>query len=149
MSMTLFEALRDDHALQRGLMRQLAGTRGNSPRRALLWGRLKDELAAHAKAEEHHLYVPLTEHARSQDRARQSIAEHHELDELVAALDATDMASPVWLSRARHLCGRVEHHLTEEERQVFPLAAEVLDAGDTLRFAEDYLQAMQDGRHAA
>lgn len=149
MSMTLFEALRDDHALQRGLMRQLTGTRGNSPRRALLWGQLKDELAAHAKAEERHLYVPLIEHDLTQDKARHSIAEHHELDELVAALDETDMASPVWLSRAKHLFERVEHHLTEEERQVFPLAGKVLDERDKQRFAEDYLQAMQDERRAA
>ena len=149
MSMTLFEALRDDHALQRGLMRQLGGTRGNSPRRALLWAQLKDELAAHAKAEERHLYVPLIEHDLTQDKARHSIAEHHELDELVAALDDTDMASPVWLTRARHLFGRVEHHLTEEERQVFPLAGKVLDDGDKRRFAEEYLQAMQDERRAA
>ena len=149
MSMTLFEALRDDHALQRGLMCQLTGTRGNSPRRALLWGQLKDELAAHAKAEERHLYVPLIEHDLTQDKARHSIAEHHELDELVAALDETDMASPVWLSRAKHLFERVEHHLTEEERQVFPLAGKVLDERDKQRFAEDYLQAMQDERRAA
>lgn len=149
MSMTLFEALRDDHALQRGLMEQLAGTRGNSPRRALLWSQFKDELAAHARAEERHLYVPLIEHDLTQEKARHSIAEHHELDELVAAIDDTDMASPAWLSRARHLFERVEHHLTEEEREVFPLAGKVLDDRDKYRFAEDYLQAMQDERRAA
>ena len=149
MSMTLFEALRADHALQRGLIRELATTRADSPRRALLWEQLKDELCAHARAEERHLYVPLTAHESAAAQARHNIAEHHELDQLVADLDSTNMGSETWLERARYLFARVERHLQHEEDEIFALAARVLGDRDRFRYAEGYIEAMREERHAA
>ena len=149
MSQTIFEALRDDHDRQRALVRQLGDTQGDSPRRQALFAELKHELSSHAAAEERHFYVPLIDSDLTQDKARHSIAEHHELDQLVDELEAMDMAGSGWLNRARTLFERIEHHLLEEEREVFQLAGKALDESDKHRLASDYRSAMEASRKEA
>lgn len=99
--MTVFEALRADHDVQRGLVASLVDTSGDSASRRRLFDKLKAELTAHAAAEERHFYVPLMQDDLTIEKARHSIAEHHELDELVEELESTDMGSAGWLATAR------------------------------------------------
>lgn len=145
---TIFEALREDHELQRALIRQLTRTEGDSVTRRRLFDTLKLELSAHAAAEERHFYVPLFESDMTQDQARHGVAEHHELDELVEELDGMDMASSGWLKRARHLFERVEHHLAEEEREFFPLAGKVLAERSKTTLAKDYRRETEQQRQS-
>jgi len=124
--MNIFEALRKDHDTQRELADALIETHGDSPERDDLFARLKNELAAHADAEERHFYIPLMQHDLTQEKSRHSVAEHHELDELVEELEATDTSSPGWLVTAKKLHHKVFHHLAEEEHEVFQLAGKAL-----------------------
>lgn len=143
---TIFHALRRDHDLQRELICQLMLTEGDSPLRRQLYARLRQELAAHAAAEERCFYARLMQHDLTLGTSRHGVAEHHELDELVARLDETDMGSSGWLNRARHLFERVEHHLAEEERSVFQLAGKVMAEQQKLDLAADYVDAMHRQR---
>jgi len=145
---TIFEALREDHELQRALIRQLARTEGDSSTRRRLFETLKLELSAHAAAEERHFYLPLFESDLSQDKARHGVAEHHELEELVEELESIDMASSAWLKRARHLFERIEHHLAEEEHEFFPLAGKVLAEPSKARLAQDYRRETEQQRQS-
>ena len=83
--MNIFEALREDHQTQRSLADILIKTSGDSDGRAEIFAKLKAELSAHAAAEERHFYVPLMRDDMTQEKARHSVAEHHELDLLVYA----------------------------------------------------------------
>ena len=113
---TIFEALRSDHETQRTLIDLLTKTEGASEGREELFARLKEELTAHAAAEERYFYVPLMQHDLTQDQARHSVAEHKELDDFVEQLERYDMTAPQWLITARELADRLVHHLDEEER---------------------------------
>ncbi len=124
---TIFEAIRQDHETQRTLVDQLVKTEGESGSRKELFADLRVELEAHAAAEERFFYVPLMEHDRSQDKARHSVAEHHELDELIEQLEGYDMSGPQWIQTFRDLADRLTHHLDEEEAEVYPVAGQVLD----------------------
>ena len=84
--MTIFEALRADHDTQRTLIDLLCKTEGDSEGRQELFDKVRLELSAHAKAEERHFYVPLMEVDMTQEKARHSVAEHHELDEMIEEL---------------------------------------------------------------
>lgn len=125
--MTIFEALRDDHDSQRTLIEILLKTEGDSDGRREVFDRLRTALEAHAAAEERHFYAPLMQHDVTQDAARHSVAEHHELDELIEQLEGYDMSASQWLVTARELGERLVHHLDEEEAEVFPVAGRVLD----------------------
>ena len=136
--MTIFEALRSDHDIQRMLTAQLIETQGDSGVRSWLFEQIKTELKAHAAAEERCFYVPLLAHDRTQEKSRHSIAEHHKLDALLAQLETTDLSSPGWISLAKELHHLVHHHLAEEEHEVFQAGGEVLGEDEKQALAVEY-----------
>ena len=141
--MTIFEALREDHDTQRTLADLLVQTHGDSEGREELFGRFKTALQKHAAAEERHFYIPLMEHDLTQETARHSIAEHHEIDELIAELEGLDFSAPHWLGSARKLTELVTHHLAEEEQGVFQRAGRVLSESQKASLAQSYRQEMK------
>ena len=147
---TVFEALRADHQTQRDLVAQLVETEGDSDDRADLFDRLRVELVAHADAEGRFFYIPMMEFDRTQEKARHSVAEHHELDELVEELQETDLSSPHWIATAEKLEHDLVHHLDEEEQEVFQMAGKVLTETQKTELAKSYNGEInrQRGQHA-
>ncbi|AWX43197.1 hypothetical protein HME9304_00184 [Flagellimonas maritima] len=141
---TIFEALRVDHDKQRSLLDKLVNTTGDSEDRNTLYGKLKEQLEQHADAEERFFYKPLISADITQEKARHSIAEHHEIDELLEELDDTEYSSPAWLVTAKKLKEKVEHHLDEEEQEVFQLAGKALKDNQKKDLAVSYENYMKD-----
>lgn len=144
--MNIFEALRQDHDIQRSLLNELVDTSGDTENRKYLFEKLKKELEIHADAEERFLYIPLIKHDSTQEKARHSIAEHHEIDELIERLEATDFDSTGWLTIAKSLQHKVEHHLEEEEHEVFQMAGKALSEKEKTTLAKDYRGDMVTNR---
>ncbi len=144
--MNIFEALRSDHDLQRSLLDDLVNTSGDTEKRDQTFEELKKELAIHADAEERHFYVPLIDSDKTQEKARHSIAEHHEIDELIEELEDTEYSSSSWLKIAKQLKEKVEHHLDEEEHEVFQMAGKVLSEKQKSNLAKDYSSHMENNR---
>ncbi len=144
--MTIFEALRADHETQRTLADLLTKTKGDSDGRNELFARLKRELEAHAGAEERYFYVPLMEHDLTQEKARHSVAEHKELDDLVEKLEEYDMSGSQWLQTAEELAHLLTHHLDEEEQEVFQLAGKALSEAEKTSLAGEYDADMERRR---
>ncbi len=144
--MNIFEALRTDHDKQRELVDALVETHGDSEERDHLFAKLKTELKAHAAAEERCFYIPLMEDDFTQEKSRHSVAEHHEIDEMIEKLEETDYSSPGWLVEAKNLHHRVYHHLKEEEHEVFQMAGKVLTDTQKTSLATDYGQTMTEQR---
>lgn len=124
--MKIYEAIRNDHDIQRNLLKKLVETSGDSDKRNEIFYNLKKELDLHANAEERHFYKPLIPTDMMQEHARHGIAEHHEIDELIEQLEKTEMDSSAWLKIAKNLKEKVEHHLEDEERTFFQLSGKVL-----------------------
>lgn len=146
--MNIFDAIRTDHETQRTIVDLLVETEGASDGRTELFERLRTELEAHAGAEERHFYVPLMEYDETQDNARHSVAEHHELDEYLEQLSSYDMSAPQWLITARELRERLLHHLDEEEREVFPVAGRVLGDAQKDQLGSEYTDDIERRRSA-
>jgi hypothetical protein len=138
--------LREDHVIQRDLATRLIETHGNSDARKRLFQELKLEMMSHEKAEERYFYIPLLESDLTQEKARHSISEHHELDEFVEDLEGMDFGSPGWLVTAKKLEARLHHHLDEEEHQIFQLAGKALSEKAKLSLAKEYRKLMEEER---
>ncbi len=143
---TIFEAIREDHDLQRSLLDQLVSTSGDTQTRKVLFDKLKLELEEHANAEERHFYKPLISTDSMQGQARHGIAEHHEIDDLIAQLEQTEMDSSAWLKIAKNLKEKVEHHLVDEEHTFFQMAGKVFDEKEKSQLAEKYTSYMSEHR---
>ncbi|HZK07688.1 MAG TPA: hemerythrin domain-containing protein [Bacteroidales bacterium] len=142
--MKIFDELVKDHKTQRTLADQLLETHGESPERKKLYKELKKELKIHEQSEERYFYIPLMEVDKSQEQARHSVAEHHEIDELVEKIDETEMSSSAWLAHFKELHELVNHHLDEEEEEVFPLAKKVLNDKEIESLGREYRKMMEE-----
>lgn len=135
---TIYEALKSDHDEHRSLLENLAETQGDSKERRKLWRKLYYEVSAHAAAEELAFYSLLISDTEGQSEARHSIAEHEELDDIIQELNDMDMSSPGWLIRLKTLKERYEHHIDEEEEDIFPVARKIIGDDTGGRIAADF-----------
>ncbi|KPM89247.1 hemerythrin domain-containing protein [Vibrio alginolyticus] len=138
----IFDVLKESHEKQRLLLDALMETSGDSPAREEFYHNLKEELEQHAAAEERFFYAPLIDSDKTIDLTRHGIAEHHEIDEVIAQLDATDMSSPAWLNLMKTLRHKVLHHLEEEEQRFFQLAGKVMTDKQKMKLADGYVEEM-------
>lgn len=141
MSMTIFEALRQSHEIQREWCTRLTRTQASNPTGRLdAFRTLKLELAAHAASEERFLYAPILMDDSGLQSARHALSEHHELDELVEALGKLDPKKKPFGDKAKELAEEVRHHLKEEERGFFKVSGKILSATQKEKLARQYLK---------
>lgn len=140
---TVFEALREDHDTQRTLMDILVKTEGASEGREEVYPRLKKELESHAFAEEKAFYSVLMARENTVEKARHSVAEHKEIDDVIEQLEGLEHSSPQWLPTMKKLQHLVEHHLDEEEHEVFQMAGKVLSETEKTSLASEYRAAKE------
>ncbi|WEK59386.1 MAG: hemerythrin domain-containing protein [Candidatus Brevundimonas phytovorans] len=126
----IFGRLVEDHDRHRALLAMMHETQPGSAEREGLFEELVYELKAHAAAEEQALWSSVLRNPATTDFARHAIAEHKEIDELLADLAARDMASPGWLRRFAALRDEYLHHIREEEQEQFVAAEEALTPAD-------------------
>ncbi|MGE3645784.1 MAG: hemerythrin domain-containing protein [Beijerinckiaceae bacterium] len=127
--MNIYERIEKDHLRHRELLDQIAETSGDSAERRGLWREFYNDVKAHAAAEEETFYAALMVETWGQDKARHSVSEHKELDEIIDELQDMDFSSSGWLNRFKTLHHEYVHHIDEEEDEVFERAREVIDGG--------------------
>ena len=122
----IYDAIKADHDLHRSLLNELAETSGDSTKRQNAWNTFYHDVKSHAAAEEETFYSKLISETWGQDAARHSVHEHQQLDDLMEELNETDMSSPGWLAKFKTLKHDYEHHMDEEEDEVFTRAKKVI-----------------------
>jgi len=132
----IFADLKADHDRHREMLAKLGETSGDSAERRELFEAFRIEVSAHAAAEEESLYAAMLARPELRDEARHSVAEHKEIDDFLADLVETEMSSPGWLARFKEMRHRYEHHIEEEEGEMFPAAAKDLSKGEQSRIAK-------------
>ena len=137
-SESIFDALRESHERQRSLCRQLLRSKAHTAARISTFTELRIELAAHAAAEERHLYVPILMDDMGLSSARHALHEHHQIDELVEDLQVIDHSGRSWMATAHKLSEKVHHHLREEEKKFFQVSGKILDDAVKGRQAKRY-----------
>ena len=138
--MSIYEAIKADHENHRALLNKIADTEGASDERKAAWDEFFHDVKSHAAAEEETFYSKLMSKTWGQDAARHSVEEHAEMDDLLEELNEMDMSSSGWLNKFNQLKHDYEHHMDEEEDEVFGRAMEVI-AEDEI---EGYGKAFKD-----
>jgi len=135
---SIYDAIKSDHNAHRKLLDQIAETNGDSDTRRNAWDSFYHDVKSHAAAEEETFYPKLISKTWGQDAARHSVHEHQQLDDIMEELNEMDMASPGWLTRFKTLKHDYEHHMDEEENEVFTRAKEVIDQSEIDGFGERF-----------
>ncbi|UXX84383.1 hemerythrin domain-containing protein [Roseovarius pelagicus] len=142
----IYTAIRNDHDQHRKLLAQIADTSGDSAERQEAWRIFYHDVKSHAAAEEETFYSKLISKTWGQDSARHSVHEHQQLDDIMEELNEMDMSSSGWLNRFKTLRHDYEHHIDEEEGEVFSRAKEVISKDDIKGYGERFLKRKAEER---
>lgn len=134
----IYRALKADHDKQRSMLQQLSDQNGDTQERRALFEQFRLELQSHAAAEEESLYAVMLANPDLRDDARHSVSEHKEVDDLLGELMDLPFGSTRWEERFAHMRHRYEHHIDEEEEDMFPAADQELDDATEARMADTY-----------
>lgn len=131
---TIYETLKQDHDRHRTMLAAIAETEGDSDDRRKLWDEFFHDVSAHAAAEEETFYSKLIADEDGQPEGRHSVAEHKEVDDMMEELNEIEFSSSAWLTKFKQMRERYEHHIEEEEEDIFPVAKEVIgnDGNETI-----------------
>ncbi len=126
----IFGRLVEDHDRHRALFAMIEQTEGKSPERQKLFTELVLEIKGHAAAEDQALWSTVLRNPATTEDARHAVAEHKELDKMLADLAARDMSSSGWLKRFAEAKDKYLHHIREEEQEQFVAAEKHLSTSD-------------------
>ena len=145
----IFARLKEDHDTHRELLDKLMETSGDSEERQSLFEELTKELKSHAAAEEQALYSTMLRKPPTTDETRHSVAEHHEIDEALNDLAATDMSEGSWLTKFKEFDHQYRHHINEEEEDHFPDFEKYLDKDDVAHMRSVFDRRKQEEKSEA
>ena len=69
-------------------------------------------------------------HPKARDVVLEAFEEHHVVDLLMGELEALDVSDETWGAKATVMKENIEHHIEEEEGEMFPQARRVFDAAE-------------------
>jgi iron-sulfur cluster repair protein YtfE (RIC family) len=119
--------LKNDHEKVSSIFEKLEETtEGAEKKREELFTQLKQELDLHAHIEETIFYPVLKKSEETRDITMEGIQEHHVVKVLLRELDAMGVGTETWTAKLKVLKENVEHHVEEEEDDMFKSAREVL-----------------------
>jgi iron-sulfur cluster repair protein YtfE (RIC family) len=92
-----------------------------------LFATLRDELTVHEAIEEEIFYPALKEHPRARDIVLEGYEEHHVVDGIIAELARVPFDDETWAAKFSVMKENLEHHIEEEEGDMFAKARRVFD----------------------
>ncbi len=125
--MDAIDLLTQEHERFRSLMEEIAATSDGDSNREELLERFRREISAHERVEEEIFYPALMEHPKAKEDVLEGVEEHHAVDVLLDELVDVPVDDERWGAKFTVIKENVEHHLEEEEGEMFDKARDLLD----------------------
>ena len=123
--------LEEEHVILKRLLRELEPTTERAVKtRAELIGRIRDALVAHETIEEEIFYPALKEHPKAKDIVLEGYEEHGVVDILLGELVTLAVDDERWGAKAQVMIENIEHHIDEEEDDMFVKARQVFSRSE-------------------
>lgn len=125
--MNAFTLLKGDHKKVAGILEKIDSTteRGVKTREDL-FTQLKSELDVHTRIEESIFYPALEEADETRDITLEAFEEHRLVKQLLGELESMPKDDEQWTAKFTVLKENIEHHVEEEEGEMFKKARKVL-----------------------
>ncbi len=126
--MNAIDLLEEDH---RKVKKMLAEGEETTERaevtRSDLYATLRREMETHERIEEEIFYPALKVHPKARDIVLEGFEEHHVVDEIMSELGETDVTDETWAAKFKVMKESIEHHIEEEEGEMFPKARQAFE----------------------
>jgi hemerythrin-like domain-containing protein len=150
--MDAMSLLKEDHDKVKKMLEQLDSTteRGVKTRKEL-FRKLKHELEVHETIEEEIFYPALKGHPKTKEIALEAYEEHHVVDTVMAEIEGVPFDDERWGAKLTVVKENLEHHIEEEEGEMFDQARrvfgddELVDLGERMSARKEELLAASKG----
>lgn len=136
----IFERLATEHGEISTLIRRVAATTDDSDTRKELFGKIRSELTAHARAEEKEVYSKFRAIPDLAGKMDSSADEHHRIESYLEQLNTMPIDEERWGELFREMMMLVQKHVMEEEQQVFPVAKKALSTEQSKELEQQFLE---------
>ena len=148
--MNAFTLLKADHEKVAGILEEIDETTERAIKgRNEKFAQLKSELDLHAMIEEEIFYPALKEADETRDITLEAFEEHRLVKQLLGELEAEPKDTEEWTAKFTVLKENIEHHVEEEEGEMFKKARTVLDADQVEELGARMEEAKQEKAIAA
>ena len=137
-----FELLKQDHDNVKRLCDELDEA-NTTERRRQLFAAIEGEVRLHEECEEKVLYPTLRAHPKLKDIVLEGYQEHHVVDVIMGELRNLDASDETWPAKAKVMHENLEHHIEEEEGEMFPKARKELSKEQIQELGRQ-MQAIKD-----
>ena len=129
--------LKEDHLKVKKMLAELDSTteRGVKTREEL-FTKIKQELVVHEAIEEEIFYPALKEHPKTKEIALEGYEEHHVVDTVMAEIEGVAYDDEKWGAKFTVMKENLEHHIEEEEGEMFKQARQVFDQDELTQLGE-------------
>jgi hemerythrin superfamily protein len=134
--MMIYELLHADHEEVAKMLDEIESSKGRT--KTKLFNEMKVALTAHLRAEEKVFYAALKEAKEAKDAALEGFEEHHVADLLLRELSRLSTSDEKWDAKLKVLKENVEHHVEEEESEIWEKAREVLSDEEAEELGERF-----------
>ena len=102
--------------------------------RGRLWNELRPELEAHEQMEDTCLYGPLSQDAGTKDKKLAEWRQHHQsevkkVEGVIGEIGKLAPSDARWESKVKEVQSSLEHHIHEEEGEIFPRISQAWKLG--------------------
>jgi iron-sulfur cluster repair protein YtfE (RIC family) len=147
--MDAFALLKADHEKVAGMLETIEETTERALKgREELFARLKEELDLHARVEEEIFYPVLEEAEETREITLEAYEEHRLVKQLLSELEAEPKDSEEWTAKFTVLKENIEHHVEEEEGEMFKKARQALTEEEIEALGERLQEAKRQRRAA-
>ena len=143
--MDAMSLLKEDHQKVKKMLAELESTteRGVKTREEL-FTRLKQELVVHEAIEEEIFYPALKEHPKTKEIALEGYEEHHVVDTVMAEIEGVAYDDEKWGAKFTVMKENLEHHIEEEEGEMFKQAKQVFDEDELDQLGESMMARKEE-----
>ncbi len=117
----MYDLLKSDHEMVKGMINETLQKKDSSK-----FNEIKKELEIHMMGEERFFYPRLRE--KDKETMDKSYQEHHVGKLVLHELKKMDKDDEHWMPKMKVLKDVLDHHIEEEENQIFPEAKRLLSA---------------------
>ena len=145
--MNAFNLLKSDHEKVAGILTSIEETTERAAKgREELFTRLKQELDLHAKIEEEIFYPALEESDETREVTLEAYEEHRLVKQMLAELEMEPKNTEEWTAKFTVLKENIEHHVEEEEGEMFKEARKVLSEDEIETLGNRLQEAKKQNR---
>jgi hemerythrin-like domain-containing protein len=145
--MNAIELLMQDHKEASSMMDQLEVADKGDRSAKDIFLQLKQALTLHTQIEEQIFYPALKNHEETRDMVPEALEEHQEVDQILAEMSSLNHGNDEFMDKLTELRDSIEHHVEEEENEMFPKAEQVLGQS-RLQEMGSQMQQMKTGKSA-